>query len=183
VQWKQRMARSELISAITYCKIAGRLHSHKAATKRSQIDELVPALDKAIETFGVQVMRENLRGFYELIDHCWGIRRVEYRGATHLKNTFLNVLAQMLSDHHDFWKQPDEKRFFIDAIDRRKLAQFPLQDPQVQNLAGSGGLAGEQLYFMLKNHMDKGRRSGKLKSRTGDSISLEEADEDQADAA
>lgn len=174
VQWGQRMARNEIISANTYTKVIGRLHSHKAPTKRSTVSELVPALDKALDIYGIQALRENTKQFFDLVDHCWGIKRVEYRGATHLKSTFLLVLAQFLSDHHDFWKQPDEKRFTIDAVDRRKLGTFALSDPQIQNLCGSGGSASEMLYLFLKNHMDKGRRSGRTKSRYGNLITMGE---------
>ena len=136
-----------------------------------------------IDVFGIQVVRKNVKAFFELIDHCWGIRRVEYRGATHLKASFLKMLAQFLSDHYNFWKQPDEKRFFIDAVDRRKLAQFPLQDPQVQNLAGAGGQAPELLYTLLKRNMDRGRRSGRLESRTGDVAAFEEQTESEEETA
>lgn len=175
VCWAQRMTRGELFTALTFMKAVAFLHSHKAPTKRSAINELVPAMDKAIELVGPQIVRDNTRHFFELIDQCWGIRRVQYKeGATHLKGTFMKVLAALLSDHHEFWRAPDEKRLVVESDLRRKLALFSVQDPHVMNLASSGGKADEILYLLLQNHINSGKRTRRLTPRNGERIILTE---------
>lgn len=176
--WKQKMLRGELLTALVFAKTVGRLVSHKAPARRTAIDELVPALDKAVEIFGVNVLRETVRSFFDLVDECWGIRRVQYReGAAHMKGTFLYVLASLLSDHHDFWKQPDERRLFVEASLRRKLAQFPVTDPAVVQLASSGGKSRDMLYMMLRDHINAGKRTKRLASRNGDMVALDDDEE------
>lgn len=182
VSWSQRMTKGDLLTALTFSKVVGVLHSHKAATRRNQIDELVPALDKAVEVVGIQNMRENIRAFFGLVDECWGVRRVQYReGAAHMRGAFLSVLAKVVSDHHDFWRQPDEKRLFIEASLKRKIAQFPTHDPHILNLSSSGGKSREILYALLRDHINSGKRTKRLVSRYGDAVSVE--DDDEAEAA
>lgn len=175
VSWGQRMTRQELITALTFAKVVGVLHTHKAPAKRSNIDDLVPALDKSVEVFGVTAMRENTRTFFNLIDECWNIRRIQYKeGATYIKGSFLYILALYLSDHHDFWVQPDEKKLFVAADLRRKIGQFPIHDPSIANLASSGGKARDMLYMMFRDHVNSGRRTKRPRSRHGGMVMLED---------
>lgn len=184
VSWSQRMTRSEILTALTLAKTVGWLHSHKAPTKRNDIEELVPALDKAMDIFGIQNLRSNMRTFFDLIDECWGIKRVQYKeGAPHIKGTFLSVIARLLSNHTDFWRQPDEKQLVIEASLRRKIAQFPVHDPSVANLASSGGKSRELLYMMLRDHINSGKRTKRLKSRVGDMISIESSDDEDSETS
>lgn len=178
VSWSQRMKRGELLSALMLAKTTGMLHSHKAATRGTSIADLVPGLDKAVDTFGIQNMRGNIRAFFELVDECWGIRRVQYReGASYMKGTFLTVLAKILSNHHDFWQQDaDERKLFVEASLRRKLALFPTNDPTVVNLASSGGKARESLYLLMRDHINSGKRTKRLTSRVAD-IGISDEDE------
>lgn len=179
VSWRQRMARGELMSALTFAKVIGILHAHKAPTKRTMIEELVPALDKAVDIVGIQNMRDNIRTFFDLLDECWGIKRIQYReGSPQVKGTFLAILALLVSDHHDFWRQSDEKKLVIEASLRRKIALFPVNDPQVTNLASSGGKSREMLYMLLRDHVNSGKRSKRLRSRNGNMIQIEADDDD-----
>lgn len=184
VCWTQNMARGELITAGQFGFVATKLHAHKSAMGRGNMSELARALDRGVEVVGVQNMRENLRTFWTLIDECWGIQRVEYRsGNTHLKGTFLTVLAKFFSDHYTFWEtDKDERKLFIHAPLRRKLAQFRIHDPEVVRLAGSSGKAADVLYILLRGHMNSGKRTKRLQSRHGDVImpvdpGAEDADE------
>ncbi len=184
VSWHQRMARNELISALTFAKIVGVLHSHKTAGKSNNINDLIPALDRSVEQIGIQNMRDNIKAFFDLLDECWGIRRVQYReGAIWLRGSFLFVFASLLSDHTDFWRQPDEKKLFVEASLRRKIAMFPVRDPQVVNLAGSGGKSREMLYMLLRDHINSGRRTKRLSSRKGDIVDFSNGEDDQQIAA
>ncbi len=184
ISWQQKMTRGELLTAVTFAKTVGRLVSHKAGARRTKIEELVPALDKAVGVFGVNVLRENIRYFFDLIDECWGIRRVQYReGAAHLKGSFLYVLAAILSDHHDFWKQPEERRLFVDVSLKRKLALFPVTDPEIVRMASSGGKARDHLYMMMRDHINSGKRTKRLSSRVGDIVQINgEEDESNHEA-
>lgn len=185
VTWSQRMGKGELITALTFAKVFGLLHSHKAATKRSRIEELVPALDKAIDAFGISAVRDNIKKFFELVDECWGIKRVHYReGAMYMRHTFLAVLAKLLSDHHDFWQAPDEKRLFVSANLKRKIAQFEVNDPAVIQLTSSSGKSRELLYMLLRDHINKGKTTKRLSPRdTGVVASFEEDEEEDRKAA
>lgn len=179
ISWKQRMMRTEMISALTIAKICGILHTHKVRGIRTSIAELVPILDKSVDIVGIQNLRRNVVAFFDLIDECWGIRRVQYReGAAYMRGPFLFMLARLLSDHHDFWKQPDEKQLFIEAPLRRKIAGFPITDPQVNTLAGAGGKSREYLYMLLRDHINSGRRTKRLTSRLGDLVDFSEDDDE-----
>lgn len=181
IAWGQNMVRGELLSAFGFIKIVGRLHGHKIAGGNNNQDLLIAALDRGTELFGIQVMRENVKAFFDLIDECWGIKRIHFRdGASYMKVQFLSVLARVLSDHHEFWKQPDERRLFVDAPLRRKLAQFPVTDPTVIQLSGTSGKSQEILYMLLRDHLNRGKTTKRLTSRRAEGVS---PFDDEADAA
>lgn len=178
VSWNQRMTRGEIISALTMLKVVGLLHSHKVAARSTRVDELVPALDKVADTFGINTLRANTKAFFELVDECWGVKRIQYReGAIYVRGTFLNVLARVISDHHDFWRQPDEKMFVVEASLRRKISLFPINDPQIISLAGGNGKAIDMLYILMRDHVNSGKRTKRLKSRRGDTVSMDNNDD------
>lgn len=178
VSWNQRMTRGELISALTMLKVVGHLHSHKAPARRTSVDELVPALDKAVDVFGVQILRSNTKTFFQLVDECWGIKRIQYReGAIYVKSTFLNVLARLMSDHYDFWRESDEKVLTVEASLRRKISLFPINDPQIVSLATGNGKAADMLYILMRDHINSGKRTKRIRSRRGDAVSMDESEE------
>lgn len=182
VSWTQRMTKGELLSALTFAKVVGLLHSHKVAAKSGSVEDLPPALDKAVEVFGIQALRENVRTFFNLLDESWGIKSVQYKeGAVYMRGTFLGVLARLLSDHHDFWQGDEEKRLFVNVDLRRKIAQFPTHDPEVVRLAGSGGMARHILYNLLRDHVNSGKRTKRLTPRqTESTVDVGEDDEQEA---
>ncbi|HEV7121236.1 MAG TPA: hypothetical protein VGN56_00250 [Candidatus Paceibacterota bacterium] len=182
IAWGQNMARGELLSAFSLVKIVGRLHAHKIPGGNSRMDLLVAALDRGVDIFGVQVMRENVKAFFGLVDECWGIRRIHYRdGASYMKAGFLGVLARVLSDHEDFWNQQSgERRLFVEAPLRRKLAQFPVNDPTVVQLSGAAGKGMEMLYMMLRDHLNRGKTTKRLVSRYAEGTSSFSEEEDAA---
>ncbi|MBP9822490.1 MAG: hypothetical protein KBC81_03570 [Candidatus Pacebacteria bacterium] len=181
IAWGQRMIKGDLIGALTFAKVTGVLHSHKAPTRRTSVNQLVPALDKALEVVGIQAMRKNVRGFFDLIDECWGIKRVQYReGAVYMRGTFLHVMARLISDHTDFWRGDGQEELFVEASLRRKIASFPIHDPAVTSLASSGGKSRDMLYMLMRDHINSGKRTKRLTSRTGDMVSLGTDDDDDA---
>jgi len=121
IQWMQRMRREELISATTFTKVIGRLHSHLGpSTTSSQVDQLANALQRVMEKIGKGVLRDNTKTFFDIIDQAWGVRRVAFKeGATYLHNTFLIALARLFSNHENFWRG---NRLMVEASLVRKLA-------------------------------------------------------------
>ncbi len=184
VSWSQRMTRGELITALTFAKSAIFLHAHKGPTRASNVTDIAAYMDRYVKSVGLQNVRENIRTFYELVDECWGIKRVQYReSAVYMRGQFLHVLAKLLSDHHDFWQEPDEKRLFIYAPIKRKLAQFPITDPTVMSLASSAGKSREMLYMLLRDHINKGKTTKRLTSRIPDGAVIVSDDNNESEAA
>jgi len=182
VQWGQAASRSDLITGLTLLKVAGRLHSHKSAGKSVSWKELVPALDRSITIVGMQNFRENVRTFFELIEECWGIRSILHKeSAAYLRGPFLDMLAQMLSDHTDFWRtDAQERKLVIEPSLRRKIAQFPIRtDRTIISLASASGKSREHLYQLLRDHINSGKRTKRLTSRNpavaADATSFEHA--------
>lgn len=166
VSWGQNMKSGEVLTAFGLAKSAMRLHGHLSFVSTGGGTENVASkLLDAARVVSLACFRKNVATFVDVIDECFGIRTIEIRaGAPQLKTSFLNHLARMLSMHLDFWDDSG-KQLFVAADQRRKLSKFPLQDPHVRNLAGSGGAAGNILYEMLVEHMNSGRRTGHLVPR------------------
>jgi len=161
VCWDQRMRREHLLNATTYLKVAAVLHARFGPGRQHGVDELIRGLQKIGDSIGLMVMAENVRTFFEIIDECWGVRSVAFKeGAKYLRGTFLHVLANFFTRHRDFWRG---STLVVDKDLRRKIAQFPVAtDPNVGNLASSGGNARHILYQMLVDHVNSGKRSKRL---------------------
>lgn len=168
VAWTQNMRRGDLVTAITFYKVVGRLHSHAGPTKGG-VRDMPRGLDKVIANIGKNIFMANVRAFYQLIDDAWGISNVAYRNqAIQLKAAFQQALAAVVSDHENFW---NGDRLEVPSHITRKLAQFPINDPTVVQLAGSAGQAGVMLQQLMINHIDSGRRTRRLVKRSGIELS------------
>lgn len=164
VCWKQQMSREELISATTFAKIIGHLHSHmQGGLREKRVNQLVPALQRLFDTIGHVKFRGNTAEFFSIIDECWGIRRVTFKeGAVQLRGNFLYALAQTFSNHLDFWQGT---QLVVDKSTRRKLSGFPLSDTTVTSLSSGSGKAREHLYHLIVDHLNSGRRINHLRPR------------------
>lgn len=163
VSWTQNMRRGDMITAITFYKTVGRLHSHLGPGKGDARSLARTGLGKIIERTGKGAFASNVMTFFWLVEECFGISTVAYRkSATQLKSTFLLALAGMLSDHEDFW---DENHLVVPADLRRKLAKFPVNDPTVKDLASSSGMAIKSLEILLAGHINSGKRTRHIKRR------------------
>lgn len=161
--WSQNMSREHLISAQTFLKVAGFLHSHLGPGRGSQTMEMVKGIQKIMDTCGRNIFRDNLRTFYDVVDQAFGIRVITFKaGAAYMRFTFLRTLAEVFSNHFDFWR---ENRLFVEAELVRKIKLFPLNDPNVRNLCSSGGQAGKILYQMIVDHINSGKRTRRLSAR------------------
>lgn len=165
VSWSQNFGRGELISALLLALSVYHLHAHRTGFNGRSVEAVSAGLKTVVERCTLPTFRRNANVFINLIDECWPIAGLEKRTtATQLKGSFMCEFARMLSNHPSFWEHNDNT-LFINADDRRKLAKFPIRDPQVMQLAGSGGQSRKMLYQLLVDHMNSGRRTQRLRSR------------------
>lgn len=179
VCWNQRMKREELLTAITFLKVVGALHSHLGPGRSTGYHDLALGVQKICDKIGKPTLLANVDLFFETIEQAWGIRRVAFKeGAVYLRATYLNCLALLISRHHDFWRGKGDVKLFVEAGLLRKLALFPITDPQVNNLAASGGKSRQILYLLMKNHLNSGKRTKRLRPRPGNDA-LPSSDNDE----
>lgn len=168
VSWDQRVARHELITALTFFRVVGALHAHLGPGLTNKLEELVRGTQTIMDKVGINTFRDNVRTFFETVDACWGVRAIAFReGAAYMRTTFLVSLAKVFSNHQVFWKKTGDTdtRLFVEKDLQRKLASFPVGDPSVRSLAGSGGQAGVMLVQMMVEHLNTGKRNRRLVPR------------------
>lgn len=161
VCWDQQMHRGELWTALNFCKSAIAVHRHMSSgTRNLSAVALIPStLDAIASNTGLANFRANVSTYFEMMDQVWGVRGIKYQDrATYTRGNFVVQLAAMLSDHEDFW---EGNRLVVDAATKSKLKSFPIDDPTIIRLAGSGGNAGILLYRHLIDHMNKGRQASR----------------------
>jgi hypothetical protein len=158
VCWEQYMRRSELVSAITYVKIASHLHSRFGAGRFDQISRIQNQLPVAMAKITRSQMRANVVAFFALIEDCWGITKTTYRqGVVHLSERFLKVLAKLLSEHTAFW---EDSKLTIGSDLKKKIRSFPITDKEFGvSVSSHNPLVAYQL---LINHINSGKRTGRL---------------------
>jgi hypothetical protein len=157
VCWDQQMHRGELCTALAFAKVCITLHRHAAPGGRhvSTLRLIAPTADNMASAVGLQNFRSNIVTFFDVVDEVWGLRGIKYTDkATQTRLNFLLQFAAVISDHEDFW---NGKRLTIDAGQKSKLKSFPIDDPTIIRLAGSGPSAGILLYRLLIDHMNKGK--------------------------
>jgi hypothetical protein len=163
ISWDQNMTRGKLMTATTFTKTAAMLHSHAGPGRSSQVLDVANGLSKIMENVGRPAFVDNVKAFYAVLDQCFGVRRVTFvQGATFLKANFLTQLARVLSDHTNFW-QGD--RLVVEASLVKKIAAFPVDDPEIMRLAAGSGTTGDILYWQLVKHINSGKRTRRLVSR------------------
>lgn len=159
VCWNQRMTREELITATVLAKASAALHRHISAGKDGRADLLGGKLDRQAAAIGLQTFRKNIVSFFETLDAIWGIRGIKYVDATyHLRGNFMNSLANVLSDHSDFW---EDDALVLDRAFINKMKSFPLDDPSIQRLAAGGSTTGLILYRHLVDHLNKNKQQSR----------------------
>jgi hypothetical protein len=166
VSWDQNMARGRMFSAMTYVKTVAMLHSHAGPGRGTNVTDVANGLDKIMANVGRQQFTANARVFFEIVDACWGIKRVTHRfGASYVKASFLRELARVFSDHTNFW---DNGQLIVDVSTINKLRSFPIDDPEVMRLSSaSSGPSGDMLNMLMVNHINSGRRTRRLVPRRG----------------
>jgi hypothetical protein len=160
VCWMQRMRREDLISAVTFARTIGYMHSRFSRASSYNIDGTVTQLQKVYDEIGRGQLRTNIKTFWEMMDECFKIRNVAFKeNAATLKVGFLFTIAVVISDHTNFWK--DSELHFPKDI-RSKFSTFPVTDPDINRMASAGGAAQEILYQVIVKHINKGKTVNRL---------------------
>lgn len=177
VQWTQRRNIGERVTALGVAQVANKLHYHVQYKLKRQSGTAVrhtgagaegtmSTLDARANEIGLKTFRENVIEFFDVIDQTFGLKKIEYSElAVHLRVNFMLVLAQLFSDHSDFWHNDNLR---VSAAHKSKLKTFPLDDPNVIKLAGGSNTTQPILYSLLKHHMDKGKKTNRLTARKQD---------------
>lgn len=164
VCWEQNMRRQNLMSATTVMYALLRLHSHIVPGLMSSLNQAEEMSNILVEKLGVLLIKQNVKSLFDLIDGCWGMKNIHFKGgAAYVKRGFIETLARLLSDHPVFWR--DGTRLEVTAPWRRKLATFPITDPEILRLSGASGAARTTLYLHLLAHLNSGKRAHRLVSR------------------
>lgn len=164
VGWQQNQKRTEVMTALVMLKTIRKLHSHVAGNKGSNFLEVAQSLQKVMDTISRSCFSNNITTFFNVLDQCWSIRNVIYsERQAHLKGSFLLALADVFSRHVNFW---NGELLSVDRNLIKKIAMFPLHDPEVKSLAGSTGQARNILSAMLIDHINSGKRTQRLRPRT-----------------
>lgn len=173
VQWNQRRERGQLLTALMLGRISGLLHRRfstittgaariQGGAGGARASDMGSYLDRNAAMIGLKNYRANMETFFEFIDQAWGLRKIEYRElAVQTKSNFLLSVAGILSDHDNFW---DGKSLEVPVAWVRKFASFPSDAPEVVRLAGAGSMALPMLYTLIRDHLNKGKRTNKLHS-------------------
>jgi len=164
----QNMRREHLITAVTYLKIAGTLHSRFGASLSSDVLAIVGGLDRIVDGqagkdgIGERAFRENVRTFFNVIRDVWGLSQITVRETCpYIKYGFLHMLSLFITRMPQLWDD-DKKRFRIERDVLKKMEQFPLNDPTVRDLCSASGQAEKVLYQMFLEHMNRGRRTNRF---------------------
>lgn len=158
VCWSQNMQRGHLVSALVLAQAAMFLHGHQGGLAQGAVESVSRSLKRTVDAISLPVFRKNVSTFFSVVNECWPLNVIEYtRSAPQIKSTFLYELGRVLSRHPVFWDDPGHA-LFIGADDKRKLAKFPINDPQVSALASATGKARNILYQLIVDHMNSGRR-------------------------
>jgi hypothetical protein len=145
---------------MTLAKTTGHLHDKFGSAKTSSLNELVPALQKIYLKLGRGVLRENIKTFWEVMDECFKVKQVTFKEvAAFLKQGFLFSFADVISDHQNFW---DDAKLVVNKDLRRKIALFPINDPEIGRLASAAGPATDILYELMVKHINSGKRTHML---------------------
>jgi hypothetical protein len=164
VQWCQLMKREHIITALNFFRVTGKIHSRfgtgGGTVAVRDMTSLDSGMSKLMEVVGRNIVRENVKTFFDLIDEAFNLGQVHYTGrCPYVKGTFLCSIAGLLAEHDCFW---DGKRLVVDKATRRKIATFPINDPNVSTLAGGNHTAEGILRGLLLEHINSGRRRNRL---------------------
>ena len=172
IAWAQRMNRGELITAAMYGKTVATLHAHIKPARSNHMTVIAGALEKIVAEVGRNTFRDNIRTFFDVLDGAYGIKKIAYReSATYMRGSFLWCLADIFSTYQKVFFSGH--KLVVDRTWVKKLALFPLDDPNMCKLASAGGSSRDMLKEYIVRHLNSGKRTKRLGDKMGlDSDSL-----------
>jgi len=180
VCWRQKTNSDELISAVTFAKVAANLHRHLSGASGTRIIELLPSIERQAREVTLAVWRRNIEVFFEMIDTCFGIRTIRLPGTpVYMRTAFLITMAKIINDHLNFWRLPGGNELYFDPAFIDKMKKFPVFDPTVAPLCSTSGSSRNLLQTLIINHINSGRRINKLIRRDAPYVEAEDGDEDE----
>jgi len=160
VSWGQAMQRHHLLTENVFVGVSARLHGQFGPGKAGNLTSRMPSMQKTMNNVGRNIMRENVKCFFDLVDECWHVRTLAFKeSAPFLRQGFLVVLASVISDHRNFW---DGTKLSIDRSVRIKMAHFPITDAGIAQLVAASGKSQLLLYQYWINHINSGKRTRRL---------------------
>ena len=171
ISWDQYMAKGQLLRATAFIGVAIQLHRHlitrnETSNACSGAERLASSVNRVFEAMDCSdCLRKNITTFFKTVDNAYNIRDITYvSSAAHIKGTFLVTLAEVFSSHENFWR---DKELVIDRRTIERLSKFNLFEPTIANLISnsSGNSVNRTLLSFIINHINHGRRSGRLKPR------------------
>ena len=156
VQWNQRMAKGQLITAIMLFRVALVLHSRFTVGGSRNDNPLNTGinLDKLAKSIGLSNLRANVEEFFKIINELWPYDKLEFRAkATQCKGTFLICLAGILNDYDLFWS---DKKLFVGTRMKQRFSNFPVNDPNFQRMCASGTSVWPMVRFTMLSAINKG---------------------------
>lgn len=186
VTWAQNPSVDDLVSGLTYLRTVLRVHAHLVPTRHvSTVDGVLASAMRLEKRIGIPMVRQNCMALWGLLDELWGIKEHKVKASIpYLRVTFLQCLTDIISDHVDFWAQPNETKLQVPYLIKRKLAKLPVYDPEIVRLSGASGKAAEALYFIIVTHLNSGKRTNRLIPRNARAhISSMADDEDNEEVA
>jgi hypothetical protein len=164
VTWQQNQKRTEVLTALVLLKVMHSLHAHEGITGRSSWEGVAQGMESLLAQIGKATLTNNITTFFNVLDECWSIRNVIFtERQSHLKANFLQALADVFSRHLNFWIGP---KLWVERPLVKKVAGFPLHDPEVKALCGAGGQSRRLLMHMIVDHINSGKRTKRLRPRT-----------------
>src|SRR5262249_12626088 len=64
---------------------------------------MIANVEEIAVSVGPEVMVQNIRTFFELVDHYWGFKNVQKRDGAQLTPTFLLAMAELMAKMKIFW--------------------------------------------------------------------------------
>lgn len=167
VSWNQNQKRTEVMTALVFLKTMRILHTHVGGGKGSNFEQVAQSMEHVMNAITPHGLGGNITTFFNMLDQCWSIRNVIFtERQSHLKGSFLFALADVLSRHLNFWTN---QRLVVERSLVKKIAMFPIHDPEVKNLASASGQSRNILTAMLIDHINSGKRTQRLRARTMES--------------
>lgn len=170
--WEQRFEpEHHLLTGMTLLHCLITLHTHILRINGySKALNLLAGADAKIDLVGLQLARENLVRFFDVVDETWGIRGIGVkRGQTHLTQGWLLTCARLFSDFNEFWKD-DDKTFFVSAPLMRELKRLDARDEELARLAGGNKNSRLLLYQHFVNRLNKGKVNKMIDRYTKESM-------------